>query len=293
MSSNAHGGEQRYRDGFVTVADGLRLHYRDYPGSSGKAPLLCLPGLTRNARDFADLGERYSPDWRVLALDFRGRGRSEYDPLPHRYTAPTYAADVVQLIDQLGIGQAVFVGTSLGGLVTMIVAAMAPQLIAGSILNDVGPELNGAGLDRIRTIVGKDVRFGNWDDAADAVAANNRHVPEHYTHADWVKAAHRVCREDEAAIVFDYDMAIAKPFEAQGAVPKVDMWALFQALAQKPLLVVRGERSDLLSADALEKMHSAVPDMKSVTVAGVGHAPTLDEPEAVAAIDRFLAALEQ
>lgn len=291
MSSIVHDGEKRYRDGFVTVADGLRLHFRDYPGSSAKPPLLCLPGLTRNVRDFADLGELYSPDWRVLALDFRGRGLSEYDPLPYRYTAPTYAADVVQLLDHLRVAEAVFVGTSLGGLVTMIVAAMAPQRIAAAILNDVGPELSRAGVDRIRTIVGKDIRFGSWDDAADAVAANNRHIPERYSHADWLTAAHRVCREKDGAIVFDYDMAIVKPFEAQGAVPTVDIWPLFQALGKKPLLVVRGEQSDLLSAGALEKMHQLVPDMKSVTVTGAGHAPTLDEPEAVAAIDRFLASL--
>lgn len=277
---------------FVVVADGLRLHYRDYPGPAGKAPLLCLHGLTRNSRDFTDFAERHSPEWRVLAADFRGRGLSDYDPLPARYTPVTYAADVLHFLNALEIDRAVFIGTSLGGLVTMAIAAIAPQRIAASILNDVGPELTAGGLERIRSFVGKDVRFATWDEAAEAIAANNRRLPQSYSHDDWVEVAHRVCREDKSEIIFDYDMAIALPFETHGPVPKVDLWPLFKALGQKPLLVVRGEQSDLLSADALEKMHEAVPGMKSVTVPGVGHAPTLDEPEALEAIDALLGSLD-
>jgi pimeloyl-ACP methyl ester carboxylesterase len=227
----------------------------------------------------------------VIALDFRGRGLSDYDPLPARYHPLTYAGDVLLLLDDLMIDEAVFVGTSLGGLVTMTIAAMAPQRIAASILNDVGPELTDTGLDRIRSYVGKDVRFSSWDEAAEAIAENNRNLPASYGHDDWLEMARRVCREDHGEIVFDYDMAIAAPFETQGPAPKVDLWPLFKALGQKPLLVVRGERSDLMDSAALEKMHEAVPDMKSVTVPGVGHAPMLDEPEAVAAIDAFLASL--
>lgn len=290
--SGDEGAEARYADGYLTVADGLRLHYRDYSGPTDKPPLLCLHGLTRNARDFAELAERYSPRRRVIALDFRGRGLSEYDPLPARYVPTTYAGDVLQLLDQLLISSAVFVGTSLGGLVTMLIAATAPHRIVASILNDIGPELNDVGLDRIRSYVGKDARFASWDDAAVAIAANNRHLPETYTRADWVEMAHRVCREENGTIAFDYDMAIIQPFETRGAAPRVDMWPLFSALGQKPLLVVRGERSDLLSANALAKMHEAVPGMKSVTVPDVGHAPMLDEPEALAAIDEFLAGIE-
>jgi pimeloyl-ACP methyl ester carboxylesterase len=277
---------------FVVVADGLRLHYRDYPGPAGKAPLLCLHGLTRNSRDFTDFAERHSPEWRVLAADFRGRGLSDYDPLPARYTPVTYAADVLHFLNALEIDRAVFIGTSLGGLVTMAIAAIAPQRIAASILNDVGPELTAGGLERIRSFVGKDVRFATWDEAAEAIAANNRRLPQGYSHDDWVEMAHRVCREDKGEIIFDYDMAIALPFETHGPVPKVDLWPLFKALGQKPLLVVRGEQSDLLSADALEKMHEAAPGMKSVTVPGVGHAPTLDEPEALEAIDALLGSLD-
>lgn len=288
MSADASAGEARY----VTVADGLRLHYRDYPGAADRAPLVCLHGMTRNSRDFAELSERYSPGRRVITLDFRGRGLSEYDPLPARYIPMTYAADVVAMLDQLGIERAVFVGTSLGGLVTMLTAVTAPQRIAASILNDVGPQLTDAGLDRIRSYLGKDLRFASWDAAAEAIADNNRHLPASYSHSDWVKMARRVCREKDGEVAFDYDMAIAQPFDTEGPAPSVDMWPLFKALGQHPLLVVRGEQSDLLGADALAKMHEAVPGMKSVTVAGVGHAPMLDEPEAVAAMDAFLAGLE-
>jgi pimeloyl-ACP methyl ester carboxylesterase len=281
----------RAKDGFITVRDGLRLHYRDYPGSPGKPPLLCLHGLTRNSRDFADFADRYSPRFRVIALDFRGRGESDYDPLPARYTPLTYAADVIELLDQLGIPQAVFVGTSLGGLVTMTMAVMAPQRIAAAILNDVGPELTTAGLDHIQLYVGKDVRFRSWDEAAAAIAASQGSAFPGYSHADWLAMARRNCREDNGEIRFDYDMAIADVFKTAGPTPKIDLWPLFVTLGQKPLLVVRGEISDLLAGPALVKMHAAVPSLRSVTIPGIGHAPTLDEPEALAAIDGFLASL--
>ena len=152
--------DSRFEDRYFIVRDGLRLHYRDYPGASGKPPILCLPGLTRNARDFAELAERLSPHFRVLALDFRGRGGSDYDPLPERYTPLTYAGDVIELFGELKIEQAIFVGTSLGGLVTMTIAAIAPQFIAAAILNDIGADVDVTGIERIKGYVGKDVRFG-------------------------------------------------------------------------------------------------------------------------------------
>ena len=202
----------RYEDRYFTVRDGLKLHYRDYPGSAGKPPLLCLPGLTRNSRDFAELAERYSPRFRVLALEFRGRALSDYDPDPAHYHPLTYAQDVIELLDQLEVPQAVFVGTSLGGLVTMTVAALALDRIAAAILNDIGPEIDPAGIDRIKSYVGRAVRFTSWDEAAEIVAANNAHAFDNYAHDDWVRMAQRNCREDNGEIVFDYDMAIALPF---------------------------------------------------------------------------------
>ena len=283
--------DHRYADRYLIVKDGLKLHYRDYPGGEGKPPVLCLHGLTRNARDFAEFAERHSPRWRVIALDFRGRGLSDYDPLSARYNALSYAADVLQLLDELMIAEAVFVGTSLGGLVTMTIAAKAPQRIAAAILNDVGPDINLAGIERIMSYVGKDRRFGSWDEAADAIEAIHSGFFEHYSHDNWVAMAKRNCREERGEIRFDYDPAIAEPFRMKGPLPKVDLWPLFGELGQKPLLVVRGAKSDLLTAATAAKMQEAAPEMKLVTVAGVGHAPELNEPEAMAAIDGFLSSL--
>jgi pimeloyl-ACP methyl ester carboxylesterase len=291
VNSERGAREARYRDGEVVVPDGLRLHYRDYPGQGDKLPLLCLHGLTRNARDFAEFADRYSPDHRVLSLDFRGRGLSAYDPVPARYTPVTYARDAIHLLDELMIDRAIFVGTSLGGLVTMATAVTAPQRIAAAILNDVGPDIAAGGVERILTYVGKDRRFKTWDEAADAIEANYGASFDRYTHDDWVKMAKRNCREEDGEIRFDYDMAIAEPFKTLGPTPKVDLWPFFAALGQKPLLVIRGTKSDLLTVETADKMQQVAPSMKLATVSGVGHAPELNEPEAVAAIDEFLAGI--
>ena len=288
---NSEIAEARYEDRYLTVRDGLRLHYRDYAGAPDKPPILCLHGLTRNSRDWAEFAERHSPRFRVLALEFRGRGGSDYDPLPQRYNPLTYAGDVVELLDQLGISQAIFVGTSLGGLVTMTIAATVPQRIYATILNDIGPDVEPGGVDRILTYVGKDRRFKSWDETAEAIAANYGASFDRYTHEDWVKMAKRNCREDKGEIRFDYDMAIAEPFKTSGPTPHVDLWPFFAVLAQKPLLVVRGAKSDLLTMSTATKMQEVAPSMKLVVVPGVGHAPELNEPEAVAAIDEFLGGL--
>lgn len=272
-----------------TSRDGLSLYYRDYAGPADAPPILCLPGLTRNSRDFEAFADRYAGRFRVLAPDFRGRGRSDRDPEPARYLPTTYAADVLQLLDELEIDQAVFVGTSLGGLVTMLIAATQPQRIAAAILNDVGPELDQSGIDRIRNYVGKPVRFRDWDEAAEYISVVNRGLPVSNSHDDWVRAARRVGKEHGDGIIFDYDMAIAEPFNQRndGAVT-FDMWPLYRKLDGAPLLIIRGELSDLLSPTAAQAMVEAHPDAELATVPGVGHAPELNEPEAVAAIDRLL-----
>ena len=278
----------RYEDRYMTVRDGLRLHYRDYAGAADKPPILCLHGLTRNSRDWTEFAERYSPGFRVLALEFRGRGGSDYDPIPQRYNPLTYAGDVIELLDQLALDQAIFAGTSLGGLVTLTMAAMAPQRIFATIMNDVGPDVDVEGVNRILTYVGNDRRFGSWDEAADAIAANYGASFERYAHDDWVKMAKRNCREENGEVRFDYDMAIAEPFKTTGPTPNVDLWPFFRVLAEKPLLVVRGAKSDLLTEATARRMQQVAPNMKLVVVPGVGHAPELNEPEAVAAIDEFL-----
>jgi len=284
-------GSPDYGDEYLTVADGLRLHYRDFAGAADKPPLLCLHGLTRNARSFDNLAARIAPRRRVIALDFRGRGLSDYDPQPERYTPLIYSGDVLHLLDELAIGEAVFLGTSLGGLVTMAIAAMAPERIKAGILNDVGPDVAPGGVDRILTYVGKDRRFASWDEAAAAVEAAQGSQYEKFGRDDWVAMAKRNCREENGEIRFDYDMAIAEPFKSLGATPAVDLWPFFEALAQKPLLVIRGEKSDLLTPETAAKMQRVAPQLKLATVPGVGHAPELDEPVAAAAIEDFLGSL--
>ena len=272
-----------------TSYDGLRLHYRDYAGPADRPPILCLHGLTRNSRDFAQFAARYAGDWRIIAPDFRGRGLSEWDPQPDNYSPPVYAADTLQLLDLLQVPQAIFVGTSLGGLVTMALAAFAPQRIAATVLNDVGPELDAAGIERIGTYVGRPVSFESWAQAAQSLGDAHRARHPNYTAEDWARYARRICRERDGEILFDYDMAIAENFRAAQAAPPIDAWPYFQALSASPLLIIRGEHSDLLSAAAARAMANAHPDAALVTVPGVGHAPDLIEPEAIAAIDRFLA----
>jgi pimeloyl-ACP methyl ester carboxylesterase len=272
----APGKAAKWNDCTWVSRDGLRLYYRDYPGSEERPPLLCLHGLTRNSRDFADFAARYAGRFRVIAVDFRGRGMGERDPHPGRYIPMTYAADVLHLLDELAIDRAVFVGTSLGGLVTMLVAGIQPQRIAGAILNDVGPELDTSGLDRIRSYVGKPKRFSDWAEAGRYVAEINRGLPASNGPDDWIRAAKRICREEGDGVVLDYDMAIAEPFnqpeQLEGEVP-FDMWPLYRRLGQTPLLIVRGESSDLLSRATAKAMLDAAPGAQLVTVPGVGHAP--------------------
>jgi pimeloyl-ACP methyl ester carboxylesterase len=279
---------QAWRDRTYTSRDGLNLYFRDYPGPAGKPPLLCLHGLTRNSRDFEGFAEVYAGRHRLIIPDFRGRGRSDHDPHSANYTPPIYARDVLQLLDELEVERAIFVGTSLGGLVTMIVATFAPDRVAGALLNDVGPELDQRGLDRIRHYVGKPARFASWSEAEAALAAGNAEVLPKYKAADWTRFARRICREQEGAIVFDYDMAIAEKFHAAYSAPPVDAWPFFRALRQSPLLIVRGELSDLFAPAAAQAMADDHPNAELVTIPNIGHPPDLTEPEAIAAIDRLL-----
>ena len=277
-----------WADRYWTSADGLRLYFRDYVGPADRPPILCLHGLTRNSRDFADFAARHAGKWRVIAPDFRGRGRSQWDPRPENYKPPVYADDILQLLDELEVPEAIVVGTSLGGLVAMAFAALAPQRVAAAVLNDIGPELDPAGLERIGKYVGQPAAFDSWDAVAVALEARQSIMHPNYRAEDWQRYARRICRESDGGIVFDYDMAIAENFRAAQAGPAVDAWPYFHALRAAPLLVVRGALSDLLSAAAAQAMADAHPDAELVTVADVGHAPDLTEREAAAAIDRFL-----
>jgi len=284
----------QYTDRYWDSADGLRLHLRDYAGGdsgdSNRPPVLCLPGLTRNGRDFAGLAERLSPRWRVLCPDMRGRGASDFAQDSATYNPMQYVADINAMLDQLGIARFVAVGTSLGGLMTMVLALIAPDRIAGAVLNDVGPVIEAEGLGRIRDYVGKARSFARWDDAAQALAAEQACAFPDYTHEDWLAMARRLMVADsDGQIVFDYDMKIAEPFAAPGGEAGVDMWPGLMALAGRPVLCLRGGLSDILSGETLAEMGRRLPDAELLTLARIGHAPSLDEPQAAAAIARLLA----
>lgn len=280
----------RYADGYWWSNDNLRLHYRDYPGAQASPTILCLPGLTRNARDFATLAERLSPAWRVIVVEFRGRGESAFAKDPMTYVPLTYAQDVQKLVVDLSLDRIVPVGTSLGGIVAMLLAAMSPARIAGAVLNDAGPELEAAGLERIRSHVGRMTSWPTWVHAARALGESNAAVYPRYALEDWLAMAKRLYRlTPQGRVMPDYDKAIAEPFRLPGGEAGVDLWPALLALRDVPVLVVRGALSDLLAPATVDAMIARLGDAQAVTVPDAGHAPTLDEPEAVAAIDALLA----
>lgn len=279
-----------YTDGYWWSPDGLRLHYRDYAGDPARPRLLCIPGLTRNVRDYEALAARLAGRWRVIVVELRGRGESAYAKDPMSYVPLTYLQDLEALVAELKLDRFVAIGTSLGGILTMLMASTHPERIAGAVLNDVGPEIDPAGLGRIRGYVGKANWHPTWMHAARAVADANADVYPDYAIEQWLDMAKRLYRLNSAGrIVLDYDMKIAEPFRLPGNEAGPDMWRAFEALTAKPLLIVRGETSDILSAATAETMHKRAVGSELVTVPATGHAPTLTEPEAAAAIDRLLA----
>lgn len=282
--------ERAWADRTWQTADGLELHYRDYPGRDDRPPVICLHGLTRNARDFAELAEMIAGEWRVIVPEMRGRGESDYAKDSATYTPMHYVADVMALLADQGIERFVSVGTSLGGLMTMLIAATTPDRIAAALLNDVGPQLEAAGLERIVDYVGQGRSFPTWMHAARALEAQHKESHPGFTIDDWLAMAKRVMVLGSGGrIAFDYDMAIADPFEDADSSAAPDMWPMFEALAGRPLALVRGERSNVLSAATAQEMKRRIPAMDLVTVPNVGHTPLLSEPEAVAALDRLLA----
>lgn len=300
MDSGAAVSIGGFEERVIATVDGLALYARDYPPLLPETglPVICLHGLTRNSRDFEVIAPRIAAlGRRVIAADMRGRGRSANDPDPAHYVLAVYAQDVVKLMDALGIPKAVFVGTSMGGLITMVLATTAPDRIAASVINDTSPQLDPAGLSRIASYVGHVVPVADWTAAADAVRANNGWAYPDRADDDafWLTFARRTFRaRDDGQYEFDYDPHIAlafADFDPDNAPPP-DLTPLFQALAAKPMLVVRGELSDIVSEQGLAHMQSVNPTMETVTIENIGHAPCLDEPEAWDAVLDFLARVE-
>ena len=286
--------EAAYSEGEWTSADGLTLRYRDYPArlraGADRPPLLCLTALTRNCRDFEPVAAAFAGEWRVIAIDLRGRGQSDYARDPASYVPLQYAADVAMLLDQAGIDRVVAIGTSLGGVVTMLLALAAPERIAAAVLNDIGPEVEAAGLARIRDYVGQGRSFATWMHAARGLREQGAVAYPDFAISDWLRLAKRLMVVGPGGrIAFDYDMRIAEPFNRPEGTGAVDMWPVFKALAGRPVLALRGELSDILSAATHERMRRELKGLQAVTVPRVGHAPTLEEPAARRGIAALLA----
>ena len=278
-----------WTDRFWYSAEGLRLHYRDYEGPRDKPPILCIPGLTRNGRDFEPVADRYAGEWRVICIDLRGRGLSDQDPDPRRYTPHYYVADILKLLDQLGIADAVFFGTSLGAICTMLLASTDADRIAGAMLNDIGPEIDQVGIDRIGGYVGREVTFGDWDEAISVLTERNREVFPKWGPGEWERFTRRIMHETPEGIRFQYDMRIADNFRLATEGRQGASWHLYETLAGRPVTILRGALSDLLAEEIAEQMVERLDgDAELVVVPDVGHTPNLEEPESQAAMDHLL-----
>mgnify|MGYP002022249697 CR=1 FL=1 len=277
-----------YRERTYTSQDNLRLFFRDYGDPLAPlSPVLCLPGLTRNCKDFATLADRLSRSRRVVCPDYRGRGRSDHDPYWRNYTPSTYLADIHHLLAAAGLDQVVVIGTSLGGLLGMALAVWAPKALPGLVLNDIGPQIEPAEQHRLLTLISVDAPQPNWDAA---VAALRDMFPglAFRQEATWMTMAKNTWRQgDDGKLHFDWDVRLARPM-LRGTEALPDPWRLYGALRHIPVLALRGENSSVLSKKCFDRMAALKPDLARVTVAGTAHTPDLNEPEAETAIDDFL-----
>jgi pimeloyl-ACP methyl ester carboxylesterase len=276
-----------WREFTFTTHDGLELFARTRgPLDSRATPLLCLPGLTRNSRDFEPLADAMIGEPRLFAtFDYRGRGRSQYAE-PSTYTPHHELTDAIALMDRLGLNQVCVIGTSRGGIIAMLMAAVHSPRIAGAVLNDIGPRLEPEGLLRIVKLLSQPARFGSWAEAISSLRSNNPGM-EGLTDEAWGAFALRIFREEHGLIRPDCDPRLADHFptaEEIRAGKVKDLWELFAAMKNRPCAVLRGENSDLLSAATVEKMKLVHGGLKAVTVRGRGHVPFLDEPESLEAI---------
>ncbi|WP_421695374.1 alpha/beta fold hydrolase [Aestuariivirga sp.] len=278
----------------VTAEDGTRLYARDYgerPG--GLLPVVCLPGLTRNSKDFETVAPWLAESRRVVAVDFRGRGLSgRADPASYR--PDQEVADTLAMLDHLGIGRFAIIGTSRGGIAAMVMAARALPRMAGVAFNDIGPRIDKAGLLRIRSYLGADPQFESWAAAVAALKSSNPGFPS-LDEAAWLTFARRVYREETGVPRADYDPALSQNFPSvaeieAGKVP--ELWPLFEMMADVPSLVLRGANSDLLSEETVQEMGRRHRRLDAVTVKDRGHVPFLDEDESRIAIARWLKAVD-
>ena len=281
------------RDIAYQSSDGLRLYARSWGEQTADQTVLCLHGLTRNHRDFVPMVNALGKHRRYVGWDARGRGQSQRDPNPDNYDIDIYASDAMRLVDELKLDKFAIVGTSMGGLTAMRLMSIIPERITGVVLNDVGPRLEQAGLDRIADYVGDTSNYPTFEAAA--LAAKSVHGPvfPDFDDQDWLAFAKRTMVQTEDGVVFDYDLRISDSLKAIRIDPETEAagWSLFEAMKACPLLIVRGGNSDLLSAETTQRMVNQHGAAQAITVPNVGHAPILDEPLAVEHIERFLSSI--
>jgi pimeloyl-ACP methyl ester carboxylesterase len=287
-----------YESRFVTAPDGLRLHLREYgPRLAPRLPVVCLPGLSRTAEDFDPLASSLAADAkaprRVLALDYRGRGLSEFDRDPENYTLAVELADVIAVLTACAAAPAIIVGTSRGGLIAMALAAVEPGAIAGVVLNDIGPEIEAKGLMRIKGYVGKLPQPKTFEEGGEILRRIADSQFPKLDAAAWLTLAKRGWREADGRLVPTYDPALAHSLAAfTPDQPIPTMWPQFDALASMPLFVFRGANSDILSEATVAAMQARHPAMELFEVADQGHAPLLAEPDTIGRIASFAAACD-
>ena len=280
-----------YREHRFHAQDDLGLYYRDYGDPLSTAtPVLCLAGLTRNSVDFHELALRMAPTRRVLCLDLRGRGQSAHDPNPDNYVPPTYLSDIGHLLTLTGCHRVIVIGTSLGGIMAMGLAASRPTALSGVIINDIGPEIDPTGLARISGYAGKTPDAMTTAQAVVHLKALFAPAFPDFTEAQWLDEVERTFRHrEDGLLVQNSDPAISRTATEQGDAP-MEFWPYFKALAHVPTLAIRGALSDILSADTFARMAEVKPDLIQLTLANRGHAPQLNEPECLVAIDEFIEA---
>lgn len=287
-------GETGFTGSFVTAQDGLRLFVREY-GTRGERslPVVCLPGLSRNGSDFHEIATALANDARqprqVVTIDPRGRGRSDYDRNAENYSFPVELADVLAVLTAREIGRAIFLGTSRGGVLAMLLGAARPGAIAGVILNDIGPVIDPKGLLRIRGYVGKLPAPRNFEEGADILRRLGDAQFPKFDRTDWLRQARRTWKAVNGKLVPDYDPKLAGTLSGLDLErPLPALWGAFDSLTRMPLMVVRGGNSDILSAATVDAMRARRLDIDVLDVPDQGHAPMLAEPEAISRIAAFI-----
>lgn len=286
--------EAGFKSHFVTAPDGLRLYVRIYgEASARRLPIVCLPGLTRNGSDFHDIAGALTPDPAqsrlIITIDARGRGRSDYDPNPDNYAFPVELSDVLAVITALEIGPAIFLGTSRGGILSMLLGAARPGTMAGVILNDIGPVIDAKGLARLKGYVGKMPTPRSFSEGAEILRRLGDAQFTAMTPEQWLAQARRTWKDTKDGFVLDYDPRLARTLESVDLErPLPPLWGPFEALARIPLMVVRGANSDLLSSATVDAMRAHRLDIDVIEVPDQGHAPLLAEPDVIARIAAFV-----